>query len=326
MPSFANIETSHLPELAENGGAYTLAEKLHLGELELSSAADRRQRLSELEPDILMHAVVGLNALMRGLPEETGQFEDGQLPMMPTSKLAEKEPLMLETGDTFKRILSNPDLDDAAALRTAGLTLAGAINYIHPFKDGNGRTARLLHYFIEFGAERGEELFEAETYSAIGKVAVVDTDFRRAVDTTPLGGLERSLQNWSMNAYPKEWELGDERDHAALIVRAFLDCMSGKADILTSEEVYQSSVEPGKFASVGTWSDVDGHKVNKGRTVHFTKAPVGTSVAKLYENQYEAMSFAASIPPEAVPLKTNRIHARKKQEDTMKIILPIDLV
>jgi len=44
--------------------------------------------------------------------------------------------------------LGDTNLSDEDALAYAGLTLAGGILYTHPFKDGNGRSSRLLSYMF----------------------------------------------------------------------------------------------------------------------------------------------------------------------------------
>jgi hypothetical protein len=126
---------------------------------------------------------------------------------------------------------SEQELRDS--LRRAALTLAGAINYIHPKENGNGRSGRILHYLIEFGTERGEMLFEDEMYSLIAKIETYEGDDYKPLFNTPPPEVYRALGNQLNNS---ESQLV-RADRATRIVESFLKMMSGDEVVLIRDDV-----------------------------------------------------------------------------------------
>ena len=91
----------------------------------------------DLVKAINMHAIAGLHkeaGQYRSVPVEVG----GLIPPMPDDVV----PLM---NDFVDSINTNWQSTDALTLATYALW---RINYIHPFRNGNGRTARAVCYYI----------------------------------------------------------------------------------------------------------------------------------------------------------------------------------
>ncbi|HET9173983.1 MAG TPA: Fic family protein [Candidatus Saccharimonadales bacterium] len=305
MPEF--IAANHDPSIVLNGGAQAIAERLGLGAVELANAGERRSKLAAMEPSEVSSAIIGLNGLLRGLSSEDAKIEDGKLPMMVTPRFEDKRPLLDEATLAFKQILSNTSLDDAHALRRAGLTIAGALAFIHPFLDGNGRTGRLFHYFTEFGNERGTQLFEAETYSAIGKIAVFDIDKRRSIESSPHPGMERALNAYIKQVHPELIGKITKRQAATLRVQAFLDAMSGKITVPMLDGERVSYAENGKFVLHMSEQDKVAQNPNTFTNTTWPVLAPGTSIVDAYEQQYVAESFAAHVAPHLIPGHAKRV-------------------
>ena len=147
--------------------------------------------------------------------------------------MEDKAPLMDLTFDTVRNILSNDTLDNATALRIAGLALAGAISYIHPYENGNGRTGRVLHYLVEFGTERGEQAFNEELYAIIGKLPMYDVDgYKKALMDTPPPELPLALgQEYN--------RINNQQSSATERVKIFLQMMQGLITVPIQKDVYR---------------------------------------------------------------------------------------
>jgi hypothetical protein len=320
-----NYDHDHMPELALNGGALAMAEEFGLPEQVLASSAERRHALAELPPHQLLNAVIGLNATMRGLKPGEGVIEDGILPSMATPPLEDKEPLLLETVGALQTILSDASLDDATSLRRAGLTLAGGLNFIHPFGEGNGRTSRVAQYFIEFGNERGPELFEAETYSAIGKIAVFDIDIRMAVDTTPHKRVEHALDDFLHNTRPELIGKIGKRQAASEKVRLFLAAMEGEQVIPMPEGTDAARVKPGTLA-VSAYDRLEGYQDGVPRSRRESITFDGPQdLRTVYEGQYVNSSFAAHVPVSLIPPSAQRISGSQRPDVPMSTLY-VDIV
>ncbi len=71
---------------------------------------------------------------------------------------ADKEALLSTSWDTVKKILGDYDISDDQALERAGVVVGTMLVLIHPFGDGNGRTARILSLMIERGVADDDDV------------------------------------------------------------------------------------------------------------------------------------------------------------------------
>jgi len=228
------IEPDHFPEIAERNGVTRRIEKLGISE-ELADSSERRRLFSEMDNDSYKSIIGYVNSITRGRRIPSYEYEDGKLPFTETPVLRAKDYLMNETFEAVRSILSDESLDDLVALQTAGLTLSGAINLIHPFKDGNGRTGRVMHYLVNFGTERGEQAVNEELYAVIAKTRVYDTDIRKPLNTTPPVGLDSELDSIAREFFPEYPDI-NLKHQAAYRVKSFLAVMQGKVSHLNEKE------------------------------------------------------------------------------------------
>lgn len=69
----------------------------------------------------------------------------------------DKQPLLEAALNGAKQVLSKED-DPNKGLEDASLIFSGAINYIHPFEDGNGRTSRIVGFLTKEGYDGSTSL------------------------------------------------------------------------------------------------------------------------------------------------------------------------
>lgn len=256
-----------------------------------------------------------INSITRGEKIDY-DYEDGQLPALVTPPLENKEELMNQAFAAVREILSQEDDGDDEdvfnrKLRRAALTLAGAINYIHPKKDGNGRVARVLHYLMEYGTDRGEKLFEDELYSIIAKNPTYKVDVAQPIHNSPPSKLE-----WALSEYARQhdelYDTLNERGQAAYRVRVFLHMMKGDIQVPIDQEV-------------STYPKLYEDSERKKDTI-----PSGElSGDELYEREYLAYSMTPNRSPDEVSPdaeKTKPKRSREIVEDTRGNILRLELV
>jgi hypothetical protein len=307
MSEKIKIERDHYPEAVDNSKGVRRLELLGIKE-NLATPKGRRNFFAGLTDDQFQRMTGYVNSVSRSQPIDY-EYEDGQLPFAETPSLEDKAPLMNLAFQTVREIVSDGRLDDQTALRRAGLTMAGAMNYIHPKENGNGRSGRIAHYLIEFGAERGDQAFNEELYAIIAKLPVYDSDTSRALDDTPPAELE-----FALNAFLKEKTspevLGtmSERDWASARVVAFLDMMAGKIKIPINQEVHRP---------VRT---LDGMR-------RVERIMPGTiDGLSLYEQLYLDSSAIPHRSPQEVPKNAKRVMAEKDTKPPEMIVLPLDIM
>ena len=223
-----SIEFDHHNETVENGQGMRRLELLGLDE-QLRDPADRRVFFGAMTDDDYTRMTGYVNSITRGQPIDYGYYKSHVGPIH-TPALEDKDPLMREALQAVRNILSEPQLDDRVALRRAGLTMAGADNYVHAKIDGNGRMGRVKHYLIEFGTERGPQAFEEELYAIIGGHKQYETDTCQALYNTPPTAVYSALGEVIKMRNP-DWALMTKREFAAMRVRTFLEMMQGTTTV-----------------------------------------------------------------------------------------------
>src|SRR6187402_3357248 len=114
----------------------------------------RRDRLEQFSEEDFLDLVGRTASVVRSGNANALQAFDGDdvsLAWQETPDQRDKTSLLVETWRTAKSILQNREFNDDRALEYAALVVAQGLLFVHPFKDGNGRTARLLSYFIARG-------------------------------------------------------------------------------------------------------------------------------------------------------------------------------
>lgn len=86
------------------------------------------------------------------------------LPLLGTPESSEKIKAFVTGLDAIRSYLSNSNDSVDYKLNGAGMALEALIIWVHPFNDGNGRTARFLGKFIEDGTGFTDDL-RSETVS-----------------------------------------------------------------------------------------------------------------------------------------------------------------
>jgi len=288
------IEHDHYPEIVENGQGTRRLELLGVSE-QFRNPQERRQFFANLSDDNYTQMISYVNSITQG-KTISHDYADGRLPLLETPPLEDKQPLMELAFKSVREIASDPNLDDKTALRRAGLTLAGAINYIHPKENGNGRTGRVSHYLVEFGTERGDKAVNEELYAVIGKLPMYNTDKFKALHDTPPIKLERALDLQVAQSSPADYARLSVRERASARVVAFLDMMRGETTVPIAEATRLPN---------GTGADADGK-------YHFERfEPNQLTGIELYERQYLAYSTIPNRLPEEVPLGAQRVMAEK---------------
>lgn len=291
------IQSEHFPEVANK--ANRRLELLKVSE-KLRTPEERREFFKNLSDERFKKMLGYINSLTRGkkLDEE---YEDGKVPGTPTPPLEDKDVLMKASFEAVRNILANDNLDNADALQIAGLTLAGAVNYIHPYENGNGRVGRVGHYLIEFGNQRGKEALQSELYAAIGKLEVYDTDKIRAIDNTPPPELERALYR----QIPEENAQTDDRKQASERVGVFLKMMQGDIQV----PIFQEVPVPTLVDNIPKFKPVQAGKIDG---------------LELYRQSYLARSSVPNREPNETPQNAKRI--KGVRSTTEPIMISMDLV
>jgi hypothetical protein len=261
-------------------------------EEELRDPSDRRALFATLTDEQFKHMAGYVNSITRG--EQVGyDYVDGKFTEGATPPPEDKEPLMNLAFKTVREITANPDLDDKTALRRAGLALAGAINYVHPYQ-ANGRTSRVMQYFIEFGTERGPKAVSEELYALIGKLRVYESDDRLAIDNTPHPALDRALEAVVRKQNPDSAGLSP-REAASARVVTFLNMMAGTTVVPINERVVMNKVRHGRRFDI-----------------EYTN-PGETNGIEFVERQYIRLSEIPNKLPDEVPPESHRVMAKKPE-------------
>jgi len=126
----------------------------------------RRQWVLDTTPQEFVAQLPRWNALLRGLNPVNHGFYDGFVwvdryhdpgnsnswdisLLSPAPK--DKIPLLERAWQSAQISAENPRLNDARAMRRIGLTIAGAVNLVHAFRNGSGRLGRYWGYVLDQG-------------------------------------------------------------------------------------------------------------------------------------------------------------------------------
>lgn len=301
------IEYDHYPEKFENEKGTRRLELLVIKE-NLRDGGQRREFFANLPNEQFLRMVGYINSVTRGKKLEY-DYSDGQLLMSETPPLEDKAPLMVLTFEAVRNILTNSNLENERALRLAGLTLAGAINLIHPYKNGNGRSGRLLHYLVEFGTERGDKAFNEEMYAIVGKLPVYDTDSRVSLYNTPPPELDHALNAYLLSAKREQYLSANPRDQASARVATFLDMMQGQFNIPILEKVVRTQ---------------GSYQHGNRKVVRFE--PNELDGTALFEMDYVMLSTIPNRLPIDIPKDANRVMAQKPDSVPQQMTIPLDVI
>lgn len=303
MPN-REIEFDHHPEIAEGGKGIRRVELLGVKE-SLSGPTPRRLFFARMNDEAYTKTLGYINSVTRGVHVQY-EFEDGQATMLDTPSITDKTVLIRDAFAAVREIL-NADLDESTALRRAGLTLSGAINYIHPYANGNGRTARVMHYLVEFGTERGDEEFNNELYAIIAKIPVYDTQGGRALDDSPLPEVTRALDQAAYIDDPDGYSADDGPARASRRVRVFLEVMSGHRQAPVREDVIRRERDPSTLGGSST----------------VRIEALSMDARTLLEHDYVARSAIPNYQPEDISPNSQRIVAMRRESSGDTIALDI---
>ncbi len=303
----ADVEFDHFPEIADNGKATRRLELLGIKE-DLSEPIMRRKFFASLEDEDFQKMAGYINSVTRGQKIENN-YGNGTLPFTKTPPSEDKKKLMDMTMQTVREICTDPDMDDKTALRRAGLTFAGAINYIHPYDNGNGRTSRIMQYLTEFGTERSSA-FDNELYAVIGKLPVYETDHSTSIRNTPLVELTHALGVSTQNQDPEAFSKMGDGEFASARVATFLNMMKGRTKVPIIDEVVRSDYD---FAT---------RKVS--RPVRMGANSIDGLA--LYMRDYLTTSSIPNRKPDDVPQGAKRVVGEKPKEKLEGIIITADVV
>ncbi|HJV32623.1 MAG TPA: Fic family protein, partial [Patescibacteria group bacterium] len=302
------VESDHHFDVVEEGKGMRRIEKLGLKE-RLKTPEERKRLFASLTDEQYRKMLGYVNSLMRG-KKISYEYGDAFTPSLVTPPREMKEPLMKEAFATVREILSDDQADPEEALRLAGLAMAGAVNYIHPYDNGNGRVGRIMHYLMEFGTER-ESVMEDELRALIAKVPLYEGDASPVIDDTPPFELEEALYKKAFELDPS-LDQDDDREGAAAMVRTFLKMMRGEVQVPIIRDV-----------TLVTWLRMDDTRERE-------KIPVGGIDGKtLYVREYVTGSTAPNRSRDQMPSDEALTKIlRDNRDDSEKgfITLPFDLV
>ena len=113
----------------------------------------RRQYLLDCSYDDFKNLLININAITRGLDSARHEF-DGQEAWLLFSALPDwenRQPLLQQALTASKWILSQEARPLPNQLEDLAILWGGTITAVHPFLNGNGRTARILGLLIDQG-------------------------------------------------------------------------------------------------------------------------------------------------------------------------------
>jgi hypothetical protein len=149
----------------------------------LAAPEARRQFILGLSNETFQQWLIDINGAVRGVEPQAGELDGVGVEvasMMPPED-EDKHALLGHTLDAAKQILTR-EQDPEASLEDVSLLLGGAINYIHPFNDGNGRTARIAGLLIREGYDGG-----SEAQAQVEAVSRNGNDGRKVFQNAPAG-------------------------------------------------------------------------------------------------------------------------------------------
>lgn len=301
------IESDHNPDVVSQGKGIKRLERTGIKD-QLATPEARRNLFGSMSDEQYKKMLGYVNSITRKEKIDY-EYKDGQLPMDSTPPMEDKERLMNMTYQTVREILNDDNRDNLNSLRRAALTLAGAVNYIHPYENGNGRTGRVAHYLMEYGLDRGGEAFDQDLYSIIGKLPLYDVDMSLALSDSPPSDLSFELNKYII----EHTELKDfsTREFASKKVEVFLEMMSGKINLPINREVSQKNIA----------------NLRKGDMVKVeTISPGSLNGVELYEKEYLFHSTIPNRAPNDIPPGAKRVVGERKDDNIPKIIIPFDLV
>ncbi len=276
------IEGDHYPEMVDEGRAIDRLKRLGLKE-SLSDPEARKEFFSSLPDEDYKRTLGYINSIMRKKKISYG-YEDGKF-LEETPSLEDKEKLMNETFEAVRGILKRENRNTDELLRLAGLTLAGTINYIHAYENGNGRLGRVMHYLVEFGSSRGEDAFGEELYAIIAKLPMYDTDKLKAISNSPMPELTQALRKYIRENDENPPDVST-REEATRVVEIFLLAMQDKIDITLERDM----------------------PIRLGLRV-----PAGTRLADAYKDFYLVCSSIPNREPGDAPPGAKRIIAERRE-------------
>ena len=221
------VESDHRFDIVEGGMGARRLEKLGLQE-RLKTPEERKKLFAGLTDEQYQKMLGYVNSLVRGKKISYG-YGHSAPPMLAVPPREMKDPLMRETFAAVREILADESATPEVALRLAGLTMGGAVNYIHPYDDGNGRVGRLMHYLMEFGTER-EGVTDDELRALIAKAPLYEGELDLVIEDTPPVELELALKKTAA-AHDAGYADLDEERQAAEAVRAYLKMMKGEISV-----------------------------------------------------------------------------------------------
>jgi len=221
------IESDHRFDVVEGGMGVRRLEKLGLKE-RLKTPEERKKLFAGLKDEQYQKMLGYVNSLVRG-KKISYEYGHSTPPMLVVPSREMKDPLMRETFAAVREILADESVPAEEALRLAGLTMGGAVNYIHPYDNGNGRVGRLMHYLMEFGTER-DGVMDDELRALIAKVPLYEGELDHVIDDTPPTELELALKDMAASLDAGYADL-DEEGRAAEAVRTYLKMMKGEISV-----------------------------------------------------------------------------------------------